>query len=62
MVRRELLAAGQLKALQNAAIQGDKSKASIECTYRSISGRRYSSISEYNLEKSEWVITFAELS
>lgn len=54
------LAEGGPKALTNAAMKGDQDKASIECTYRSISGKWYRSSSVFDFDEYQFVTHFGE--
>jgi hypothetical protein len=50
---------GGMKALYNAGLASGNNIASIECSYRSLSGRWYSSSCAYDFERSQFVCTFA---
>ncbi|MGA8152749.1 MAG: hypothetical protein WB952_17500 [Terriglobales bacterium] len=49
-----------MKGLYNAGIGGKTEEARIECTYRSLSGWRYSSSNSYNLVHYKFATTFRD--
>ncbi|MGA8500418.1 MAG: hypothetical protein WB683_02635 [Candidatus Sulfotelmatobacter sp.] len=51
---------GGPKILTNAAVGGGNNKASIECTYRSISGKSYSSSNQFDFEEYQFITHFSE--
>jgi hypothetical protein len=49
---------GGIKSLYNAALQVSSNTVSIECEYRSLSGRKYTSSNAYDFDKQRFSTTF----
>jgi hypothetical protein len=51
---------GGIKALQEAAVKASPSAAGIECSYRSLSGRSYSSSNAFDFQNGRFSTTFTK--
>lgn len=49
------------KRLAEGALKSDKNAVAITCSYRSIAGRRYRSLSDYDFDSSQFSTTFEDL-